>query len=130
MSESTRIGDREREATVGVLRAAYEAGRLDVAELETRLDAAWAGRTQPDLDVLRADLPETPPAWAPAPRAKPEPRPRADVAFFVLAMVVMTGIWLATGAGHPWPLWVLLGWGPFVLAPGARPCARPRLPRG
>jgi hypothetical protein len=36
---------------------------------------------------------------------------------FLVVMVLLVAIWAVTGAGHPWPLWPMLGWGFFVLRP-------------
>jgi hypothetical protein len=52
-----RIGDRERDAVVAVLQKAAEDGRLSMAELEDRLEAALQAKTYADLDPLVADLP-------------------------------------------------------------------------
>jgi hypothetical protein len=53
----TRASNRDREATVAALRAAYAAGRLDLGELRDRASAAYAARTWGDLRELTADLP-------------------------------------------------------------------------
>lgn len=52
-----RAGDRDREQVADVLREACGDGRLSVAELEERLEAAYAARTHADLDILVVDLP-------------------------------------------------------------------------
>jgi hypothetical protein len=51
-----RASDADRERTADLLRRAGGEGRLDVAELDERLDAAYAARTQSELDVLTADV--------------------------------------------------------------------------
>jgi hypothetical protein len=53
---SIRIGDRERDAVAGVLQEAAADGRLSMAELDDRLDAALQAKTRADLDPLVADL--------------------------------------------------------------------------
>jgi Domain of unknown function (DUF1707) len=75
-----RVGDRERRATDDRLRAALDDGVLTLVEYDERTKDCWAARTQHDLDVLVADLPE--PAATPlaAPTlhddaAPPAPRP-------------------------------------------------------
>jgi hypothetical protein len=30
---------------------------------------------------------------------------------YLAVMALLWLIWLATGAGHPWPVWPMLGWG-------------------
>jgi hypothetical protein len=49
--------DEAREKTVRVLSAHFAGDRLDVAELERRLDLVYAAGSQADLDILLADLP-------------------------------------------------------------------------
>jgi hypothetical protein len=53
-----RIGDRERHAVTERLREAAGDGYIDLEELQERLDAAFAARTQADLVPLTRDLPE------------------------------------------------------------------------
>ena len=52
-----RVGDAEREAVSGILRAQYVAGRLDNAEFEQRLERCLAAKTYADLDALLTDFP-------------------------------------------------------------------------
>jgi hypothetical protein len=66
-----RIGDRERDAAVERLRAAAGDGQITLDELETRVEAALEARTDSDIRVLLADLPEPAGARAQAAAAKP-----------------------------------------------------------
>lgn len=50
-----RVGDREREHVVELLRHHAAEGRLEPKE---RIDAAYAARTQADLEPLTRDLPD------------------------------------------------------------------------
>jgi hypothetical protein len=70
-----RIGDAERVAAASALGDHFAAGRLDQAEFDSRLSAAYAARVFADLDPLFADLPEPHPARpaAAAPPASPAP---------------------------------------------------------
>lgn len=44
-----------------------------------------------------------------------------DLGFFLLPTVICTAIWLMTGGGYFWPMWVMLGTGiPVVLGGLAR----------
>jgi len=52
-----RASDRDRDEVSELLREACGEGRLTVAELEERLEKAYAARTQDELDVLVMDLP-------------------------------------------------------------------------
>jgi hypothetical protein len=65
-----RISDEERHRVAEVLRQAAGEGRLDLDELDERLQAAYDAKTYADLVPLTADLPVAgaPPAPAPAPR--------------------------------------------------------------
>ena len=51
-----RVGHRERDAVAAVLQEAAGDGRLSMAELDDRLDAALQAKTYADLDPLVADL--------------------------------------------------------------------------
>jgi hypothetical protein len=52
-----RIGDKERNAVAELLREAAGEGRLDLDELDERLEATYSARTYADLVPLTADLP-------------------------------------------------------------------------
>lgn len=51
-----RASDAERERAVGVLSHAATIGRLDVDELDERLQAAWSARTRADIERLVVDV--------------------------------------------------------------------------
>lgn len=57
-----RVSDAEREAVVERLREASVEGRLTLAELTERTEAAYLARTRAELDQLTADLPGGAPA--------------------------------------------------------------------
>lgn len=61
-----RAGDADREHAAEQLRTAVAEGRLDLAELDERLTAVYAARTQAELAAVTADLPA---------QRKPDPRP-------------------------------------------------------
>lgn len=116
-SPDLRVSDAEREAAAGVLRDAAAAGRLDHDELEERVQRAYAARTRSELDAVTADLPVPAPASAPVPAptshapALRGEQARRRLAGFLIPNVVCNAVWLATGAGEWWPVWVLLGTG-------------------
>ncbi len=62
-----RASDAEREATVTRLHQALGEGRLDLAEIDERVAAAYASRYRSDLPGLLADLPQPQPAQSQAP---------------------------------------------------------------
>lgn len=69
-----RISDADRHRVADVLRDAASAGRLDLTELEERLEAAYAARTYADLEPITGDLPPDdrlprPPERSPVPRS-------------------------------------------------------------
>lgn len=66
-----RVSDEERHQVAEVLRLAAGEGRIDVEELEERLEAAYAAKTYADLAPLTADLPR--------PGASPGQHPVAPV---------------------------------------------------
>jgi hypothetical protein len=110
-SPALRIADADRERVAERLRRAAGEGRLAPEELEERLEAAFAARTEAELAPLVADLPRERPA---RPR-----RPRRDLRPFVATSILLIAIWALTGAGYFWPVWPILGWGLFTLGPGA-----------
>lgn len=62
-----RASDAERDHAAGLLNEAFAEGRLTAAEHAQRLDAAYAARTQQQLNHLVADLPASASAPSPAP---------------------------------------------------------------
>lgn len=68
-----RISDADRQRVADVLRDAAGDGRLDLDELEERLELTWAAKTYGELVPITLDLqatgPVAPPASAPARRA-------------------------------------------------------------
>jgi len=59
-----RAGDAEREQVAEKLRVAAGDGRVDLAELEERLERAYRAKTYSELDALLADLPDKRPTGA------------------------------------------------------------------
>src|SRR5438552_15556973 len=107
MADVIRASDAEREQAAGRLREHAAAGRLNIEELTTRWEAAFAARTQRELDELLADLPTA-----------PDPPPTyhrtgawTHTRIYVLLCLGMITIWAATGMGYFWPMWPILGWG-------------------
>jgi hypothetical protein len=110
-----RVSDEQRERMAHEIREHFAAGRLSEEELDERVQAAYAARTEADLQALREDLPELPASTA---QLKAELAQRrghlrrrllqqsgGGLGVFALC----TGIWAASGAnGQFWPVWVLL----------------------
>ena len=111
-----RVSDADRERTAARLRDAAGEGRLDVAELDERLERAYAARTRGELAELTADLPRRR-------RERPRGRHRPDVRAYVMVMCLLVAIWALTGFGYFWPVWPALGWGIGLVASGPM-CSR------
>lgn len=112
-ARQVRIGDAERDAVLDSLKAHFAAGRLDLAELEERIDLALAARTQAELVPLTADLPVPAATAAPAPVRNHRPAVPVDraarafslhVRVAVLLAAVFVLLWLVTlGSLSPLP---------------------------
>jgi len=97
LAPAVRIGDAERERAVSALSDHYGAGRIERAELDVRVEAAYRARTADELAVLFDDLPDP----APFRRKRPglrtytrsrEERRRARVPMFpILPVLVILG---------------------------------------
>ena len=124
-----RIGDAERDRVIDQLADHHAAGRLTLGEFEDRMTAASAARTGADLAVLTADLPASAPTRPGAGvgvgsrpgRRQLDPAVRTYLAVIALLWLV----WLVTGAGYPWPVWPMLGWGIGVVGHHRPGPARP-----
>ena len=95
-----RVSDSERDEVVTLLRDHAAEGRLSPEELDERVERALAARTGADLDAALADLP----------RRRSVPARRDGLRGFTgLAgvAVMLVAIWLVTGAGYFWPVWIL-----------------------
>jgi hypothetical protein len=68
-----RASDAEREAVATSLRGHHAAGRLDIDELELRLERTYAARTRGDLAALQVDLPSPAPVSSPVLTPAPSP---------------------------------------------------------
>lgn len=84
-----RVSDADRQRVAELLRDAAGEGRLEIAELEERLEAAWNAKVAADLAPLLADLPAGQQARAPAPT--PRPAPRGDLARHDHSVAIMGG---------------------------------------
>ncbi|RCK68069.1 DUF1707 domain-containing protein [Desertihabitans brevis] len=109
-----RVGDAERTRTCEVLSSHYSAGRLEPDELEDRLAAAMAARTQADLARLLADLPrlDAPTPQPPAGRPAQPASGVTVVAGMVLAaslFVCLMMIFVAMAIAPAWGFSALVG---------------------
>ena len=93
-----RISDEDRHKVAEVLRQAAGEGRIDLDELDQRLEATFRAKTYGELVPITADLPV---AGDPAPRPGPAPRsvpvgpvPRHGSSVAVMSETRRTGSWL------------------------------------
>ena len=107
--ERLRVSDAERQAAAYSLGTAFQDGRLDLSEYDTRMARAYGAVTYGDLDQLFLDLPRPVIAPAHAPPYPPYPAPRypatqyprrlgpvgevRGTALQLLLFVVTFGIW-------------------------------------
>ena len=102
-----RTSDTEREQVATILRAAMTEGRLTLEEGEERLGAVYAAKYRDELLPLTADLPDNGRrALAETPEAVAEVRHnlRRHTAFVVGFSLILTGLWVLSGAHFFWPL--------------------------
>jgi hypothetical protein len=94
-----RISDEDRHRVSEVLRRAAGEGRIDLAELDERLEATYQAKTYGDLVPLTADLPAAAsPASTVAPSPQPPLQPVPHPAGYSTSVAVMstskrTGAW-------------------------------------
>lgn len=130
-----RAGNSDRQAAVDRLTTHFTDGRLDAAEFDQRVAAAYASTYLDELQPLFADLPQAPagrqawgagPAYGPpplagpggyrsgrgewGPRGRPGPPPVFRLALF--ALLVLVTIWSVGAVTHgffPFPLiWLVI----------------------
>lgn len=129
-----RASDADRDRTANMLREHHAAGRLDADEFNERLDKVFAAKTIGDLDDLTADLPAVDPYPLPTSslsrrppgselpaasvldamsrgRGRLSPAWQAAWGSWLGTALLLIIIWALTGAGYPWPLWVIGPWG-------------------
>jgi class 3 adenylate cyclase len=108
------VSDVERNEAIERLNGFYAEGRLTYDELSSRLDRAYAVRTDVELDALFEGLPKPPP---PAQRVGlSNLRRQANrVVSTVTPALICTGIWAMSGHGQFWPEWVWFGTGVVLL---------------
>lgn len=94
-----RISDHDRHQVAEILRHAAGEGRIDLEELEERLEATYAAKTYGDLVPITADLPvQGPgPVGPPVPQGRPAtpPVPAATYtsSFSVMGDCTRRGVW-------------------------------------
>jgi hypothetical protein len=114
-SANVRVSDQEREQTAAVLRDHFAAGRVTQDELNDRVQAVYAARTQRQLADLMVDLPALPATPQQLKAELVERRRHLQRRLFQQAggaatpFVICVVIWAASGAqGGFWPIWVAI----------------------
>lgn len=134
-----RASDQDRDRTANMLREHHAVGRLDAQEFSERLDKAFSAKTMGELEALTADLPAVDPYPLPTStmrhhytggtglpassvfgamgRAQGRFSPVWQAAWgsWLGTSLLLIVIWVLTGAGYPWPLWVIGPWGGVLL---------------
>ncbi len=89
-----RISDADRHRVAELLRESAGEGRLDIEELEERLEQAYAAKTYGELVPITADLPVGPQPQAPveSPRST-APANRYDTSLAIMGATSRTGTW-------------------------------------
>jgi Domain of unknown function (DUF1707) len=110
-----RASDEQRERAAQEIREHFAAGRLSDEELDDRVDAAYAARTEGDLKRILADLPKLPATRAQQKaelaerRGQLQRRMLQEAGGGVGTFAICTAIWIASGAGgFFWPIFVAL----------------------
>ena len=98
-----RISDADRHQVAELLREAAGEGRLDIDELDERLEAAYSAKTYADLVPLTADLPvnapQHPPATGPRVDVPGVPAVRYDSSIAIMGGTSRKGLW-EVGSSH------------------------------
>jgi hypothetical protein len=123
---SIRASDAERELTAQRLRTAGEEGRLDMEELEERLDRAYKARTMEDLDVLTTDLPRKTGMGGRAPETARRHSLVRGIEAYVPITVILIAVWAASGMGYFWPIWPMIGFAMAIFGVWGGPPGRGR----
>lgn len=90
-----RAGHADREEVAERLREAAGDGRIDLEELEERLERAFTAKTYGELDALTADLPDPgAPGRPPQPQLQPQPSQEPMVLRTVAGDIRQTGYWV------------------------------------
>ena len=111
MEPDMRTSQADRDRVVDRLRTHAAEGRLEVEELEQRIETALSARTQGELADVESDLPRLE-----SPRAR-----RRGHSFrhdFVAISILLLVIWAATGMGYFWPMWPIGGMAVAAFWPG------------
>jgi hypothetical protein len=98
-----RVSDADRHRVADILREAAAEGRIDIDELDERLESTYAAKTYGDLVPITSDLPVPRAEGDVAPRPQPAqpsvPAARYDSSVAILGGVSRKGVW-EVGPSH------------------------------
>jgi hypothetical protein len=121
-----RASDDDRDRTAALLREHHALGRLTPEEFSERLDKTFAAATIGQLEQLLRDLPRMDLYRLPGAEMTRQPRQsqptvrsvgrmssgwRAAWGVYLTVNLVCLVVYLLSGAGYPWFLWVAGPWG-------------------
>jgi DUF1707 SHOCT-like domain/2TM domain len=120
-----RASDEDRDRTAGLLREHHALGRLNSDEFSERLDKTFAARTIGELEQLLKDLPRMDLYRLPDAKLTRQPRQaqpalrsghmsrgwRSTWGVYLTVNLVCFVVWMLSGFGYPWFLWVAGPWG-------------------
>jgi hypothetical protein len=132
LNPEMRASDADRDRVAAALREHCAQGRIDVEELNDRLEGVYSARTLGDQQKVTEDLPEEDlyelpvPAWRQSTPARGTDgglvptAMRAGWATYGTVNLLLVVIWLlsaaSSGAWYPWWIWVAGPWGALMLA--------------
>ncbi|MBR7825344.1 DUF1707 domain-containing protein [Actinospica sp. MGRD01-02] len=111
-----RASDEDRDRVVEILRQHTAEGRITAEEFDERMTAAYSAKTLGALAELTADLPvdlaeharrQQDLARLARQRGRLPKQVRQELAGLGSLAVVLTTIWVISGAGYFWPVWPL-----------------------
>lgn len=131
LNPEMRASDADRDKAAAALREHCAQGRIEIEELNDRLEGVYSARTLGDLQRVTSDLPEEDlyelpvPSWRSSTPARGmggqlyQAGMRAGWATYAGVNIVCFTIWLlvavSTGAWYPWWIWVAGPWGIVML---------------
>lgn len=124
-----RASDEDRDRTAALLREHHALGRLTAEEFSERLDKTFEAKTIGDLDALLRDLPSIDLYRLPDARLTRQPQQarvqpaaarhgsagwRAAWGCYLTVNLICFVVWMLSGFGYPWFLWVAGPWGAIL----------------
>jgi Domain of unknown function (DUF1707) len=122
-----RVSDEDRDRTAALLREHHALGRLSPEEFSERLDGAFEAKTIGEIDALLRDLPSIDLYRLPDAQLTRQPRQaqlrpvrrgsaawRAAWGVYATANLICFVVWVLSGFGYPWFLWVAGPWGALL----------------